>query len=79
MDANDNADIDGKEWVQCENCSKWVHTDCEEQCGIPHLRDLLSNDDTKYKYFCLCCRKKKQLSPKDSNNSSSRLKKENSP
>ena len=33
METGENAETDGKEWVQCESCVKWVHTECEVQNG----------------------------------------------
>jgi hypothetical protein len=41
---------DGKEWVECEKCFKWTHTDCE--------RANNGNFDENTEYYCLTCRKK---------------------
>lgn len=61
-DSADYAETDGKEWVQCENCSKWEHTECEVVNG--GYTDLIEKLKVEYnsgwKYFCPNCRSKKQ-------------------
>ncbi len=48
----------------CEQCNKWVHTDCEVQNGYTDLGQLLEQDSALgFQYFCICCRAKKQNSP----------------
>eukprot|EP00347_Sterkiella_histriomuscorum_P018818 403344053 len=59
LDSGDYAETDGKEWVQCENCNKWEHTDCEVINGFTELPEKLQQDG--WKYFCPLCRKKKPL------------------
>jgi len=29
FDSADDADMDGKKWIECSKCIKWNHTDCE--------------------------------------------------
>lgn len=29
FDSADDADMDGKKWIECSRCKKWSHTDCE--------------------------------------------------
>lgn len=60
-----NSEItDGKEWVQCEQCFKWNHPDCEvTRNGNEELQHNLTKDD--FKYYCLSCSKgKKSFKPK---------------
>ena len=26
---NDYADVDGKDWIGCDGCHRWVHIECE--------------------------------------------------
>lgn len=46
-DSAEDADMDGKDWIACDDCQKWNHADCESN----------NADDP---YFCLSCRKKKK-------------------
>lgn len=60
METGENAETDGKEWVQCEQCEKWVHTECEVQNGYLNLPSLVNQDDSLgFQYFCITCRAKK--------------------
>lgn len=45
METGENAETDGKEWVQCEQCEKWVHTDCEVSNGYTRLQELVNQDE----------------------------------
>ena len=59
METGENAETDGKEWVQCEQCEKWVHTECEVQNGYTKLEEWLGQEDKLgFQYFCISCRKK---------------------
>ena len=29
QDNDKDAEMDGKKWIQCDDCEKWNHTDCE--------------------------------------------------
>ena len=41
MDSADDAEMDGKPWIQCDACYKWNHTDCEISLGAdPHYRTV---------------------------------------
>ena len=42
--SNDDAEMDGRVWVQCEECEKWNHNDHEK-----HEEDAAA-------YYCLKCR-----------------------
>jgi len=53
---------DGKEWVQCDKCTKWNHNECEISAN-PDSEKLLERED--YKYFCVTCAKKEKRSPKN--------------
>lgn len=41
LDSGDYAETDGKEWVQCEQCNKWEHTECEVLNGYTDLVEKL--------------------------------------
>jgi hypothetical protein len=58
LDTDDNASMDGQEWIFCENCKKWEHTDCEIAHGYENLAELVNQEG--FKYFCVTCRKKRQ-------------------
>lgn len=32
-DASEDAQMDGKLWIECDGCQKWNHTDCEITLG----------------------------------------------
>jgi hypothetical protein len=32
-DAAEDAQMDGKDWIECTGCEKWNHTDCEIKLG----------------------------------------------
>jgi phage FluMu protein Com len=32
-DASEDAQMDGKLWIECTGCKKWNHTDCEITTG----------------------------------------------
>lgn len=32
-DASEDAQMDGKLWIECDGCQKWNHTDCEIALG----------------------------------------------
>ncbi|CDW88518.1 UNKNOWN [Stylonychia lemnae] len=60
LDSGDYAETDGKEWVQCESCSKWEHTECEVASGFIDLPQKLQLDPSEgWKYLCPGCRTKK--------------------
>ena len=44
---SDNTD-DGKEWIMCDECERWVHTECA---------DIDTKSNTALSYNCLRCRK----------------------
>ena len=56
VDNGESADTDGKNWIECEKCQKWVHTDCEtgDPDGYTDLANLLN--DSTFQYFCPKCR-----------------------
>ena len=35
-----NADVDGKDWIGCDLCDRWVHIDCEEKHGNHSIKYL---------------------------------------
>ena len=48
---------DGKQWVQCDGCNKWNHTDCEiERNNNLALKQALA-EDKEIPYFCTSCSK----------------------
>ena len=74
LDHNESAETDGKNWVECDCCEKWVHIECEIENGFKDLNQQLERAD--FQYFCLSCRNKKQnLSPKQNENSANCFKK----
>jgi hypothetical protein len=71
METGEDTQTDGKEWVQCETCCKWVHTDCEVQNGYTNLCELVAQDESLgFQYFCISCRKKQSNSPNNKYDSS---------
>lgn len=40
VDTGVNAEIDGKEWIDCDSCKKWIHTQCEIENGNEQLAKL---------------------------------------
>lgn len=53
--SHQGAIVDGKNWIQCENCRRWNHTDCEKNNGNSKIEE---NSD--FVYFCRNCRKDKE-------------------
>jgi len=49
-----NADVDGKDWIGCDTCERWVHIECEQKKGIHQIRKLQQKE--QYEYQCLVCR-----------------------
>lgn len=41
MESEEDAEIDGKEWISCEKCEKWVHTECEVANGYTDLLEKI--------------------------------------
>ena len=64
--------MDGREWIQCEKCNKWNHTDCEVENGKDKdMREIVKEfsrkqtledeanpveDDDDPPYYCVKCR-----------------------
>ncbi|KAM3131698.1 hypothetical protein pb186bvf_016229 [Paramecium bursaria] len=59
-----NTNLDGKEWVECDidNCGKWTHVECEKRNGEQNIENLLKN--SKYTYQCPWCRIENQRQKK---------------
>ena len=51
-----NAVVDGREWIQCEWCKKWLHTECEEANRNKDIK--ISLIDSNFKFLCLKCSEK---------------------
>jgi hypothetical protein len=51
-----NAVVDGREWIQCEWCKKWLHTECEEANRNKDIK--ISLIDNNFKFLCLKCSEK---------------------
>ena len=47
MDSADDAEMDGKPWIQCDRCFKWNHTDCEIQLGEEKHFCLVAEDSKR--------------------------------
>ncbi len=65
--------LDGKDWMECEDCGRWVHVDCVAHIGEQaKIKDLLQAAD--FKYCCPNCllakksskKKERRLAPKGS-------------
>jgi len=70
--AQNNAIVDGQEWIACENCNRWNHLKCESQNGCKDIQVLLL--DENFKYFCAECSRRKS-SIHSSNGCSGKIKK----
>ncbi|KAM3141258.1 hypothetical protein pb186bvf_006643 [Paramecium bursaria] len=53
-DPIEGEEVDEKEWIMCEMCSRWNHIDCEEQYGINNIKKIKKQTD----YYCRECRLK---------------------
>ncbi|EGR32896.1 PHD-finger family protein, putative, partial [Ichthyophthirius multifiliis] len=49
----DTNEVDGEEWIQCDECDFWLHKQCEAQHGIENIDEFIKR---KEKYECPRCR-----------------------
>ena len=53
---------DGMQWVGCDHCSSWVHTECEARSEIHDIKELMKFP--QFSLYCARCRCKRDLRPK---------------
>jgi hypothetical protein len=73
-DASDDAQMDGKVWIECDGCQKWNHTDCEISLGtdknlksvamdlnaaLAHPEEEDHSSKEEKPYWCQKCRRVK--------------------
>lgn len=46
-DSSEDAQMDGKIWIECDGCQKWNHTDCEITLGADKLMKEVAMDLNK--------------------------------
>ena len=44
-------DDDGKSWIQCDSCDKWIHVDCDILKG-KNMELKTHYNDKKFYYSC---------------------------
>lgn len=73
-DHQDDTALDGRSWIMCSNssraqkpCTKWNHTECEEQRKEPadsDMRDACRKEGADLPYYCVSCRRLKNIKQK---------------
>ena len=53
---------DGMQWVGCDHCNSWVHTECEARSEIHDIKELMKFP--QFSLFCPRCRCKRDLRSK---------------
>ena len=51
--AQNNAIVDGQDWIACEKCNRWNHLKCETESGCKDIQVLTL--DKKFRYYCAEC------------------------
>jgi hypothetical protein len=51
-----NAIVDGLDWIQCEDCRRWTHIQCEAKNSKADIEMLIH--DPKFNYYCAACSKR---------------------
>ncbi|CAD8057884.1 unnamed protein product [Paramecium primaurelia] len=54
--SNGSYDHDEQEWIQCDECEKWNHLNCEAKCRNSNIKEETENKV----YYCLNCSKIKK-------------------
>mmetsp|Transcript_16458 Transcript_16458/g.22977 ORF Transcript_16458/g.22977 Transcript_16458/m.22977 type:complete len:471 (+) Transcript_16458:29-1441(+) len=54
----DSDGFDGKEWLECSECLRWTHVECEVSCGFSQAPSLYSEykENGEVLYLCPHCR-----------------------